>query len=245
MNLRIITYNIHKGFSLSNLAYTLDLIKAGLQKTGADIVCLQEVCGRQSHFSNSRLSNLEKQFEYLADGHWKEHSYGKNAAYSTGDHGNAILSQFPIESFDNSDLSLHRYEQRGLLHCKLKISQSQTLHVFTTHLNLLARDRKIQTEKVIDQIHSKVPESEPVIFCGDFNDWTQELSAPLIKRLHFSEAFQITQGKLAESFPSYFPILPLDRVYFRGLRAIKTETLRDRSWSKLSDHLPLLVDFEL
>jgi endonuclease/exonuclease/phosphatase family metal-dependent hydrolase len=45
--------------------------------------------------------------------------YGLNAAYEHGHHGNAVLTRHPIIEWCNRDLSVNRFESRGLLHCML------------------------------------------------------------------------------------------------------------------------------
>ena len=55
----------------------------------------------------------EPSYEYLADKMWPEFSYGRNAVYDHGHHGNAILSRYPIVASENQDVSDHRYERRA------------------------------------------------------------------------------------------------------------------------------------
>ena len=52
-------------------------------------------------------------------------------------------------------------------------------------------------------------------------------------------------GKLARTFPARVPILPLDRIYVRGLTATTSTTYNKGVWKKLSDHAALLVESEL
>src|SRR5690625_220449 len=87
---------------------------------------------------------MEPHYEFLADSIWQDFAYGRNAVYPQGHHGNALLSKFPIISWNNHDISLNRFEQRGLLHCKLDlVESSQPLHAVCVHLNLReAEDRK-------------------------------------------------------------------------------------------------------
>ena len=42
MTLKVLTYNLHKGYSVFNLKYNLFDIKEALKSTDADIVFLQE-----------------------------------------------------------------------------------------------------------------------------------------------------------------------------------------------------------
>ena len=55
------------------------------------------------------------QADYLApDGY--EVAYRTNAVTRDGEHGNALLSRWPIGDIGHHDVSDHRFEQRGLLH---------------------------------------------------------------------------------------------------------------------------------
>jgi endonuclease/exonuclease/phosphatase family metal-dependent hydrolase len=40
--IKLLSYNIHKGFSLTNSQYTLELIKKGIQESAAELLCWQE-----------------------------------------------------------------------------------------------------------------------------------------------------------------------------------------------------------
>ncbi len=44
--------------------------------------------------------------------------------YPEGHHGNAVLSRFPIEYYENRDISVGNGEKRGLLYCRIVPPQS-------------------------------------------------------------------------------------------------------------------------
>jgi endonuclease/exonuclease/phosphatase family metal-dependent hydrolase len=240
MKFKLVTFNIHKGFSGFNRRVTLEEMKGHLQALRADIVCLQEVLGWHEVFAK------QPQFEILADRIWSHYAYGKNAVYSSGHHGNAILSHFPFESHENFDLSNHRFERRGLLHGVVSCPEweGKRLHLMTVHLDLLSRGRWKQFEKICSAIEGRVPEGEPLILAGDFNDWSGELTPALHSRVRLREAFVESRGRHAKSFPARFPLLGLDRIYVRGLSVGATETLSGPPWSDLSDHLALSAELE-
>lgn len=247
MRFKVLTFNIHKGFSFRSSSFTLHLIKQQLRDTQADFLFLQEVLGEHAQFSRQVDAwPTESQFEFLADEVWPHFAYGKNAVYPAGHHGNALLSRFPIKFYENIDLSLHRFERRGLLHAQVEFPDSgQSLDLFNTHLNLLHRHREQQIERIFKEVSARVPSSAPLILAGDFNDWTKKASKVLAAQENLKEAHQVLHGSYARSFPSFFPLLKLDRIYFRKLKLHSIERLHGKAWRALSDHLALLGEFEL
>lgn len=237
-SLRVLSYNIHKGFSLGNRRFVLDQIRHGIRQVQPDIVCLQEVAGEnQEHRKRVENYPLNSQFEFLADELWPHFAYGKNAVYEGGHHGNAILSRYPILSSRNLDLSTNSLESRGLLHAIIEVPASTPTHVLTSHLNLLGPSRDKQLHWICEYIEKEINPKEKLVFCGDFNDWRKKLSAPLERRLGLREIFQECHGAYAKTFPSFLPLLCLDRIYFRNLDPQEAWTLTGDTWSKLSDHL--------
>lgn len=246
MILRALSYNIHKGFTQWNSQFVLHEIKKAIQATNADIVLLQEVVGDHQKLS-AEISNwpTEGQFEFLADSIWPHFAYGKNAVFPSRHHGNAILSRFPILKWENIDLSNYRLEKRGLLHAEILLpAENRTLHLFNVHLDLTHIGRKRQLKKIIERIETSIGNQDPFLLAGDFNDWGQA-ATPWLAEHHVHESFLVLNGAHAQTFPSFFPRLHLDRAYYRSLKPLKAEVLHTAPWSKLSDHLPIFLEFEL
>jgi endonuclease/exonuclease/phosphatase family metal-dependent hydrolase len=244
-HLRVLSYNIHKGFSSGNRRFILGKIRESIRLVHADLVFLQEVQGEHEvHRTSVKDWPKASQFEFLADETWPHFAYGKNAVYDFGHHGNALLSKYPITFWENIDVSTNRFESRGLLHAKIAVpEEEQPVHAICVHLGLRENDRGIQIRRICERIQSHVPHSEPVIIAGDFNDWRGRATAPLRNTLGASEAFEQLRGSHARTFPSWLPALRLDRVYFRGLEAKKVELLMAKPWNELSDHAALSVEF--
>lgn len=241
--LHIATYNIHKGLSFFNQRVILHELRDYLRSLNVDIVFLQEVVGEHTLHAN-RFRNWPKdtQYEFLADAVWSDFAYGKNAVYNHGHHGNAILSRFPISSWENEDISAHRFESRGLLHCELAVpGWKGTLHCICVHLGLFKRGRYQQLEAIERRIRQLVPADAPLVLAGDFNDWRGAANQILVNRLNLVEVFQYTQGKAARSFPSVLPLLRLDRIYIRGFQIKNARVFHNRPWSQTSDHAALLA----
>jgi endonuclease/exonuclease/phosphatase family metal-dependent hydrolase len=243
--LRVLSYNIHKGFSFGSRKFVLNWIRDSIREVGAELCLLQEVVGYHE-IHPTRISHYPttSQFEFLADGVWSHFTYGKNAIYTQGHHGNAILSKYPIESSNNLDISTNLFEKRGLLHAKLQVPGKGYVHVMTSHLSLLERSRKQQIALICDYIEQTVPQGEKIIFAGDFNDWRQKTSRHLHLSAALKEAYRSVHGHYARSFPSIFPVLALDRIYFRGFTVTDARRLEGGLFKALSDHLALFAEFE-
>ncbi len=242
---KVLSYNIHKGFSSGNLKFTLRQIKQSIQQIQPDLVCLQEILGYHEHHKKHFPQHPHfSQPEYLAEGLWPHLTYGKNAVYPKGHHGNAILSRYSIQFWENQDISLNSLERRGMLHSILKIPKLATpLHIICIHLGLFETDRNYQINTLCDRIRATIPNNEPLLVAGDFNDWRKVASAALLNEVGLTEAFLEFQGSHAKTFPVWLPALSLDRIYYRGLKLENAICLKDAPWSKLSDHAPLFCEF--
>lgn len=245
MKIRILSYNIHKGFTIGNTDFILQQIRNAMREVNADVLFLQEVLGDHND-SRCRIPDWETaiQFEYLADTTWPHFAYGKNAVYSEGHHGNAILSKFPIVEWTNRLISTNRFEQRGLLKARVMIPQlEREIILANTHLDLTQGGRDQQARMIIDDL--KKDAETPWVLLGDFNDWNKKIAKKIESELGVTEAFKTLHGKYPNTFPSLLPILSLDRVFLNKMRVIKAVTLKDGHWKKLSDHLPLYVEIEI
>lgn len=246
-SLKVLTYNIHKGFSATNLRFILHEIKNFLRHIDADIVFLQEVHGER-RISNQRFDNWHntQQFEFLADQVWHHYAYGKNAIYNSGHHGNAILSKYPIIEWDNINVSMLRSASRSLLHGVIKIPEShQRIHIICIHFGLFGHERERQLSTLVKRISTHVSSNEPLIIAGDFNDWREQAERYLHRDLGVKEVFKITRGAYARTFPAWMPVLSMDRIYYRGLDIINCNRLHGQPWHRLSDHIPLLAEFRI
>jgi endonuclease/exonuclease/phosphatase family metal-dependent hydrolase len=102
------------------------------------------------------------------DYRWNSLQRGSVLMFS--DHGNALLSRFPIIGFTNHDVSQPGDESRGLLHCVLlPDGGSQLLHGVCVHL--IARVASSSpADRLLALLARQVPPNAPLIVAGDFND---------------------------------------------------------------------------
>jgi endonuclease/exonuclease/phosphatase family metal-dependent hydrolase len=242
---RVLTVNTHKGFTFFNRKFILHELREAVRSVAADVVFLQEVQGTHDRH-HLRFANWTPapHYEFLADTMWPQFAYGRNAVYPRGHHGNAVLSKFPIVRSENRDISIAGPEQRGMLHCVLRIPNEQRdVHAICVHMGLRESHRRQQVELLCELVRG-LPEDAPVVVAGDFNDWRRRAHR-VLQQAGLHEVFLNADGRSARSFPARFPLLQLDRIYVRNATVHAPLVLSRKPWSHLSDHLPLAAEIVL
>lgn len=242
--MKVLSYNIHKGFSTFGRRFVLKRIREVLEITDADLVFLQEVQGEHQEYARELLEWPDSsQFEFLANRLWPHFAYGKNAVYNEGHHGNAILSKYGFVEWENIDVSTNNLERRGMLHGVIHCpGLKKDLHAICMHLDLREAGRRLQVHMLLERINEIVPKDSPLIVAGDFNDWRQKAGAIIEADLSMREVYKTVHGVHARTFPSWLPTLRLDRIYVRGLTAVTAECLTGHPWDELSDHCALFAE---
>jgi endonuclease/exonuclease/phosphatase family metal-dependent hydrolase len=148
-------------------------------------------------------------------------------------------------NWGNQDISAHRFESRGVLHCELELPQGDRLHCLCVHLGLFKRGRNLQFGALVELIRKGIPIDAPLILAGDFNDWNNHAQHSLANELDLHEVFESASGSLARSFPVSFPMLRLDRIYVRRLSVKNSAVHAQYPWNKISDHAALSANLSL
>ena len=248
--LRVATYNIHKGVRGLGPRKRLEIhnLGLGIEALDADLVFLQEV--RSFHHHEARRFERtwfgwpeQAQADFLAPLGY-EVAYRTNAVTRGGEHGNALLSRWPLGDVGHHDVSDHRFEQRGLLHVMVNWN-GQSLHAISAHFGLVHASRVRQVQRLAEFIAAEVPRDELLIVAGDFNDWGEKLDPPMRELgLRRATAPGAPAAKM-NTFPSRIPLFAMDRIYTRGLRCLGSTVPRGAAWARMSDHLPLVAELEL
>ncbi|QDL36679.1 endonuclease/exonuclease/phosphatase family protein [Rhodoferax sediminis] len=239
--LRVATYNIHKGVQGIGPARRLEIHNLGhaVEQIDADVVCLQEV--RKLHRREARHFKRWPdlpQAEFLAPEGY-EAVYQTNAFTRYGEHGNALLSRWPVIDHQHEDMSDHRFEQRGLLHVEVN-AHGRTVHVIVVHLGLIPASRTRQVAQLKRFIEREVPAQAPLLVAGDFNDWGVQIR----RALGAVDLVAFGDGRNA-TYPARLPVVQLDHIYSRGLKPLGLQIPHGRVWWRMSDHLPLIAEFEI
>ncbi len=248
MNLRIITYNIHRAIGLDRRFQPGRIIKI-LQDHNADIVLLQEVdrdAPRSREMDMAREISEALECPYFAAGY--------NVSLRKGHYGNATLSRHPIVRERNIDLTIGNHKRRGCQHTTIQIPFAEDdecqLEVFNLHLGLSPLERQRQAGILMrTKEFTDIDQGSACIVGGDFNDWLSRLRALFIEGMSLhcaTERETRFRTRPIKTYPSISPRGGLDRIYYRGnLRLVNAMSCRHQSARVASDHLPVIVDFKI
>jgi endonuclease/exonuclease/phosphatase family metal-dependent hydrolase len=227
--LRVATYNIHGCVGLDR-RHDPGRIAAVLREIDADILCLQEV-----HTVGTGSRNRD-QASYLADA--TNRSIIVNvAARGRCRFANAILTRFAPLTTCAIDLAVPGYEPRGAIDVDLSIGD-RILRVMATHFGLHAGERRLQANRLIAALGEPVatrPMPHAVLLVGDLNEWRGRAGGVRALDKCFGPSVA------PRTFPSWMPVLPLDRIYAFGPAILRDVHVYRSPLARLaSDHLPLV-----
>jgi len=228
--LTVASYNIHKCVGTDG-RFEPGRIAAVIAELDADVVAVQEAdkrFGRRHGLLD--LKTLEKQTglsliptSERPDGH--------------GWHGNALLVR-KGKVTDMRRLALPGAEPRGALVVDLDLPAGP-LRLVAAHLGLLRRSRRWQVRSILNAIEEGPP--MPILLVGDFNEWRPGRRSSL-------HELRPVFGPLSHShfsFPSYFPVIALDRVIGSPGLVTAMEVHDSELAQVASDHLPLKATIDI
>lgn len=221
---RVMTWNIHGALG-RNPRFDLKRVVELILRADPDIIALQEVDSRHAREGNA-FALLQEQLG----------SHGVGAASivtEDGEYGQLLISRWPLHETNIRDISYGEREPRRAI-CTRVVTPFGDLHALATHLGLSIRERRSQARALLDMIG----DATPCVALGDFNDWFWPGSVRSVLR---SALPGRSRGR---TFPSWCPLLRLDRIYCRP-RAALARTWTDGQARHISDHLPVIGDVEL
>jgi len=220
------TWNIHGTFGLNrrfDLMRVVDLIV----RVAPDIVALQEVDSR------GLKVGCDDPFDVLQRAIGNHGVGAKSIVTSDGAYGQTLISRWPLRGTEIRDISYGEFEPRRAIRTMIETPLGN-LCVIATHLGLSIRERREQTRALTQMIG----DASPFVVLGDFNDWFWAGS------VRSALARTLPGRSRHRTFPSWFPLMRLDRIYCRPVSALK-RTWTDREARLVSDHLPVIADIAL
>jgi endonuclease/exonuclease/phosphatase family metal-dependent hydrolase len=236
--MRLLSYNIHKGIGGRDRRYRLERIVEVIAAENPDLICLQEV---DHHVARTRHDDQPRKLSEAL--HATAHLYQLNVRFKGGGYGNLVLSRWPMRSSHQISLRRKRRKPRGAQIAVIETAEGP-FHLVHWHLGLAERERHWQVRHLLE--HALFHESAhlPTLIVGDFNDWLNTLARGPFASHGF---VQVTAPRSRfRSFPAYWPVVSLDKAFARGSLIIRyARIVHSRLARDASDHLPLVVDFNL
>jgi endonuclease/exonuclease/phosphatase family metal-dependent hydrolase len=224
--LRIATYNVHACVGADG-RHDPDRIARVIDEFDADIVALQE-------FTYPADIALEARNPVVLES-LDRYAFALGPTRVRDDHrfGNVLLTRHPIRDVFRVDLSQRRREPRGALAATIDFGGGE-LHVLSAHLGLRLAERRYQVRQLLEHIDARA--SPFLAVMGDFNDWLPGRSVAHMLDHRLGPAVRRC------SFPSAWPLLPLDRIWVRPRSAVRAVHAHRSSLARsASDHLPVVA----
>jgi endonuclease/exonuclease/phosphatase family metal-dependent hydrolase len=222
--IRVLTWNIHGSLG-RNKRFDLERVVALIDRWDPQIVALQEVDSRRD-----RAAGINP-FEFLQR-ELGEHGIGaKSITTDDGDYGQMLISRWPMRDVEVHDISWPEREPRRVITAVIE-APAGSIRIAATHLGLSIHERRGQARRLME-IAGRSDMTTVVV--GDFNDWfwPGSITRALTCELPGCTAYR--------TFPSWWPVLRLDRIYCRPAGAL-LRSFTDPAARQISDHLPVIAD---
>lgn len=220
--MRVATYNVH-GFVGRDRRRDPERIARVVAQLDCEVVGLQEVdCSGAAR----ALAELERVTGMRSVS-------GFTMASRRGDYGNVVLVGREVVAVDRYDISLDGREPRGVLAVEVLSERLGIVQVLVTHLGLRRGERRRQA-RALERIIGARDSERPLVLAGDLNEWWP--AAEPLRRLG-----AVLQSPAAPaSFPSWRPLLALDRIWARPPLALRDVAAHRSPLARVaSDHLPV------
>lgn len=240
---RIVTYNVHRCVG-NDRRLDVARIAEVLARLEPDIVALQEL-----DVGRARTNRVDQAREIAARLDMACHFHAALTVEAEL-YGDAILSSFPEKLIQVGPLPGHplltQLEPRGALWLEVEID-GRPVQVINTHLGLMPREQQMQAAFLAGASWIGHPRCRgPKILLGDFNATGtsvvyRTLAAKLEPARRLAPARQPTS-----TFPSQLPVLRIDHLFVSPEIQVRDVFAPFDPLTRVaSDHLPLVMDFEL
>ncbi|WED67504.1 endonuclease/exonuclease/phosphatase family protein [Synoicihabitans lomoniglobus] len=252
---RILTFNIAHGRGLNPIQGTSSAVRLrrNLRRIGdliikldVDVVALQEID------QHSRWAGNFDQLDYLSQHTGLPYSvfgvHNRREGLINLAYGNAILSRYPILASEVVSFGQSKVGEKGFIFAEIEL-HGMRLPVVNLHLHYRSKAHRFrQLDRLLEFLQEKRAAHGgewPVlpIVCGDFNTPGRDGDVTAALDSHLQELGNYTRHpRRGRTFPSPLPARLLDFVFVPPrARDPHCHVVR----SMLSDHRPVLVEFEV
>jgi endonuclease/exonuclease/phosphatase family metal-dependent hydrolase len=240
--IRIMTYNVH-GCRGRDRQWSPQRIADVIASADPDIVALQEL-----DVGRARSGGVD-QAGLIAAALGMRCQFHPAMRVMEEQYGDAILTACPSRLVKAGSLpglpQLRALEPRGAIWAAIGVGDAE-LQVINTHLGLVSRERHKQIDCLLSDEWLGHPDCrDPVLLLGDFNMQPRSRSYRKLAR-RLVDAHRSRNRHYQATFPSRFPTLRIDYAFVgAGIHIHHVDTVRTPLARIASDHLPLVVDFEV
>lgn len=240
---RLLTYNVHRCVGVDRKLDVARIVGV-IAEHEPDIVCLQEL-----DVGRARTGFVD-QAQSIADGLAMTFHFHAAMLVEAEQYGDAILTMRPERLVKSGPLPSVRgvpgLEPRGALWAVVDVDGVE-LNVLNTHLGLIPREQRLQAAALVGPNWLDHPDCVgPTLLTGDFNATSVTRPYQTLTRRLADCQRSLGLKPSVKTFPSSFPAIRIDHCFtspeivVTGVKAPFSPLAR-----MASDHLPLIVDFDL
>lgn len=241
---RILTYNVHRCVG-TDRKLDVGRVAEVIARQQPDIVALQELdVGRLRTGMVDQAHEIARRLEMAY--HFHPAMRVEEELY-----GDAILTIYPERLVRAAALPAYGggnfIEPRGALWVAVDIDGVE-VQIINTHLGLIPREQQDQAQALAGEAWVSHPLCvSPAILLGDFNATaSSQVYRTLTANMADARLFAPPPRTPTATFPSAMPVLRIDHVFVTpGIVIQSVFAPYDPLTRTASDHLPLVVDFEL
>ena len=240
---RIVTYNVHRCVG-NDRRLDVGRVADVLANLEPDIVALQEL-----DVGRARTGHVDQAHEIALRLDMACHFHAA-LKVEEEQYGDAILTCFPERLVQVGPLPgyapIPRLEPRGALWVEVEI-EGRAVHLINTHLGLVPREQQRQAAFLAGPVWLRSPQCHgPKILLGDFNATpTSVVYRTFLGQLSAARVLAPTRTPTA-TFPAQLPVLRIDHLFVSPeIRVTDLFAPFAPLTRAASDHLPLVMDFEL
>lgn len=220
----VMSYNIHECLGVDKRRDAARIAQV-IKESRADVIGLQEV------HSESAGRGESQQVEFISQATGFRAVAGPTLQRRDGAYGNVLLTGRKLLNVHRLDLSFPGREPRGAIDADIEIG-GEAVRVIITHLGLRAAERRYQVNRLLTALSER--RTRIVVMLSDINEWL-----PTSRSLRWLQA-KLGKTKRLRTFPSYFPLFALDRIWVHPGHALVDLSVYDTPLTRIaSDHLPV------
>jgi len=241
--MRLMTYNVHRCVGMDR-KLDVERVVGVIAELDPDIVCLQEL-----DVGRARTGGVD-QARAIAERLSMTVRFNAAMRVEAEEYGDAILTRLPETLVKAGALPTVRgipgLEPRGAIWIRIDAGGID-LNVLTTHLGLVPREQRLQAAALVGKDWLGHPGcAGPTLLAGDFNATSITRPYHTLTRNHADCQRALGLRPTLKTFPSGFPSIRIDHVFISPHIKVNAVRVPFSPLSRMaSDHLPLVVDFEI